>query len=62
MTSRVNRFNYPNKTGGQCNKDGGWGGGLALCAVGGEIYAWLNLNPWRHKDEEKLLHNLGHLR
>lgn len=35
---------------------------LALCTVGGEIYAWLHLNPWRHKDEEKLLHNLGHLR
>jgi len=59
MRSRVNRFNYSNGTGGQCNNAGGKKReeNLALCTAGGKIYAWLDL--WRHKCAKKLLHNFG---
>ena len=57
MRSRVNRFNYPNKTGGRCNKAAEKKRKetekRALCAAGGEIYAWLHLHQWRHKCEKK---------
>lgn len=59
MRSRVNRFNYPNKTGGRCNKAAEKKRKekekRALCAAGGEIYAWLHLHQWRHKCEKNAL-------